>query len=118
MGVSAFIALLLLYDITSKSSFDNIRVSLGRVHRLQKDEKEQDGTNRNEIRDNVLGGFCPFFGAVLPNVMSSSSCLVDLFACLFLLFQAWLTEIHEYAQSDVVIMLLGNKVRGKIFISF
>uniref|UniRef100_A0A8C6WR28 small monomeric GTPase n=1 Tax=Neogobius melanostomus TaxID=47308 RepID=A0A8C6WR28_9GOBI len=40
-------ALLLLYDITSRSSFDNIR--------------------------------------------------------------AWLTEIHEYAQSDVVIMLLGNK---------
>uniref|UniRef100_A0A8C3AW06 small monomeric GTPase n=1 Tax=Cyclopterus lumpus TaxID=8103 RepID=A0A8C3AW06_CYCLU len=40
-------ALLLLYDITSKTSFDNIR--------------------------------------------------------------AWLTEIHEYAQSDVVIMLLGNK---------
>lgn len=27
------------------------------------------------------------------------------------LLQAWLTEIHEYAQSDVVIMLLGNKVR-------
>ncbi|XP_073415353.1 ras-related protein Rab-26 [Dendrobates tinctorius] len=24
--------------------------------------------------------------------------------------QAWLTEIHEYAQKDVVIMLLGNKV--------
>ncbi|KAK1163908.1 ras-related protein Rab-37-like isoform X1 [Acipenser oxyrinchus oxyrinchus] len=40
-------ALLLLYDITSRSSFDNIR--------------------------------------------------------------AWLTEIHEYAQQDVVIMLLGNK---------
>ncbi|KAM8876040.1 ras-related protein Rab-37 [Synchiropus picturatus] len=40
-------ALLLLYDITNKSSFDNIR--------------------------------------------------------------AWLTEVHEYAQSDVVIMLLGNK---------
>ncbi|KAM3592686.1 uncharacterized protein V6R79_023520 [Siganus canaliculatus] len=40
-------ALLLLYDITNKTSFDNIR--------------------------------------------------------------AWLTEIHEYAQSDVVIMLLGNK---------
>ncbi|XP_043861139.1 ras-related protein Rab-37 isoform X2 [Dromiciops gliroides] len=40
-------ALLLLYDITNKSSFDNIR--------------------------------------------------------------AWLTEIHEYAQKDVVIMLLGNK---------
>uniref|UniRef100_A0A8D3BJX1 small monomeric GTPase n=1 Tax=Scophthalmus maximus TaxID=52904 RepID=A0A8D3BJX1_SCOMX len=40
-------ALLLLYDITSKPSFDNIR--------------------------------------------------------------AWLTEIHEYAQKDVVIMLLGNK---------
>ncbi|XP_042561317.1 ras-related protein Rab-37-like, partial [Clupea harengus] len=40
-------ALLLLYDITRKSSFDNIR--------------------------------------------------------------AWLTEVHEYAQKDVVIMLLGNK---------
>lgn len=26
--------------------------------------------------------------------------------------QAWLTEIHEYAQKDVVIMLLGNKVSG------
>lgn len=26
--------------------------------------------------------------------------------------QAWLTEIHEYAQKDVVIMLLGNKVRA------
>lgn len=26
--------------------------------------------------------------------------------------QAWLTEIHEYAQRDVVIMLLGNKVSG------
>ncbi|XP_033623676.1 ras-related protein Rab-37 isoform X1 [Fukomys damarensis] len=43
-------ALLLLYDITNKSSFDNIR--------------------------------------------------------------AWLTEIHEYAQRDVVIVLLGNKVSG------
>lgn len=30
---------------------------------------------------------------------------------LFLHFQAWLTEIHEYAQQDVVVMLLGNKVR-------
>ncbi|XP_036078307.1 ras-related protein Rab-37 isoform X3 [Rousettus aegyptiacus] len=45
-------ALLLLYDITNKSSFDNIR--------------------------------------------------------------AWLTEIHEYAQRDVVIMLLGNKVSGSM----
>ena len=25
------------------------------------------------------------------------------------MFQAWLTEINEYAQEDVVIMLLGNK---------
>lgn len=30
---------------------------------------------------------------------------------LFFLLQAWLTEIHEYAQQDVVVMLLGNKVR-------
>ncbi|XP_059684208.1 ras-related protein Rab-37 [Gavia stellata] len=46
-AASSLPALLLLYDITSKMSFDNIR--------------------------------------------------------------AWLTEIHEYAQKDVVIMLLGNK---------
>ncbi|XP_054249725.1 ras-related protein Rab-37 [Indicator indicator] len=46
-NASSLPALLLLYDITSKMSFDNIR--------------------------------------------------------------AWLTEIHEYAQKDVVIMLLGNK---------
>ena len=25
------------------------------------------------------------------------------------IFQAWLAEINEYAQDDVVIMLLGNK---------
>lgn len=25
------------------------------------------------------------------------------------MWQAWLTEINEYAQEDVVIMLLGNK---------
>ncbi|KAK1799218.1 hypothetical protein P4O66_007473 [Electrophorus voltai] len=53
-------ALLLLYDITRKSSFDNIRCS------------------------HVI-----FFSSVT--------------------MQAWLTEIHEYAQKDVVIMLLGNK---------
>lgn len=35
---------------------------------------------------------------------------MSVFVCLLL--QAWLTEIHEYAQSNVVIMLLGNKVRG------
>ncbi|XP_049925515.1 ras-related protein Rab-26-like isoform X2 [Epinephelus moara] len=46
-------ALLLLYDVTNKSSFDNI--------------------------------------------------------------QAWLTEIHEYAQQDVVLMLLGNKEFGVPF---
>uniref|UniRef100_A0A8B9KB71 RAB37, member RAS oncogene family n=1 Tax=Astyanax mexicanus TaxID=7994 RepID=A0A8B9KB71_ASTMX len=50
---SLCLALLLLYDITRKSSFDNIR--------------------------------------------------------------AWLTEIHEYAQKDVVIMLLGNKEYGVPF---
>lgn len=42
-------------------------------------------------------------------------CVLLDFLCIYVsvcLFQAWLTEIHEYAQSDVVIMLLGNKVRG------
>ncbi|NXJ04739.1 RAB26 protein, partial [Odontophorus gujanensis] len=47
-GTTLSTALLLLYDVTNKASFDNI--------------------------------------------------------------QAWLTEIHEYAQQDVVLMLLGNKV--------
>ncbi|KAK3520402.1 hypothetical protein QTP70_024148 [Hemibagrus guttatus] len=58
-------ALLLLYDITRKSSFDNIRVCL----------------------------------------LTSS----QLFSSICITTQAWLTEIHEYAQKDVVIMLLGNK---------
>lgn len=31
--------------------------------------------------------------------------------------QAWLTEIHEYAQRDVVIMLLGNKVSATCWAS-
>lgn len=34
--------------------------------------------------------------------------------CSCLPFQAWLTEIHEYAKQDVVLMLLGNKVRDWI----
>ncbi|KTG33734.1 hypothetical protein cypCar_00034695 [Cyprinus carpio] len=58
-------ALLLLYDITSRSSFDNTRIS----------------------RERAL----------------EASDWLDV------LLQAWLTEIHEYAQDDVVIMLLGNK---------
>lgn len=33
----------------------------------------------------------------------------------FSTFKAWLTEIHEYAQKDVVIMLLGNKVSKASF---
>lgn len=53
-----FAALLLLYDVTNKTSFDNIR--------------------------------------------------------------AWLVEIHEYAQDDVVILLLGNnndvKIVGNLFL--
>uniref|UniRef100_A0A671TUF0 RAB37, member RAS oncogene family n=1 Tax=Sparus aurata TaxID=8175 RepID=A0A671TUF0_SPAAU len=31
---------------------------------------------------------------------------------------AWLTEIHEYAQKDVVIMLLGNKVSKASFLHY
>lgn len=45
IGISVFIALLLLYDITSKSSFDNIRVSLGRAHRPG-EEWERAGQNK------------------------------------------------------------------------
>lgn len=28
---------------------------------------------------------------------------------LYFLLQSWLTEIQEYAKSDVILMLLGNK---------
>lgn len=35
--------------------------------------------------------------------------------CLLYFLKAWLTEIHEYAQKDVVIMLLGNKVSEASF---
>lgn len=48
----------------------------------------------------------PWAFSLLVHVLHSFSNLV-----LFLHLQAWLTEIHEYAQQDVVIMLLGNKVR-------
>lgn len=36
----------------------------------------------------------------------------------FVLLKAWLTEIHEYAQKDVVIMLLGNKVSKASFLPY
>ncbi len=36
----------------------------------------------------------------------------------FVLLKAWLTEIHEYAQKDVVIMLLGNKVSEASFLRY
>lgn len=100
-------ALLLLYDITSKSSFDNIRVSLGLVPGLGNNRVRQDGWE-NDWTNKIFG--------VTSNIITLPSCevgrTVNLFEWLLLLFQAWLTEIHEYAQSDVVIMLLGNKVRG------
>uniref|UniRef100_A0A3P9MZG3 small monomeric GTPase n=1 Tax=Poecilia reticulata TaxID=8081 RepID=A0A3P9MZG3_POERE len=35
--------------------------------------------------------------------------LYFLVSCSYCICQAWLTEIHEYAQQDVVLMLLGNK---------
>uniref|UniRef100_A0A3B3U0Z7 small monomeric GTPase n=1 Tax=Poecilia latipinna TaxID=48699 RepID=A0A3B3U0Z7_9TELE len=35
--------------------------------------------------------------------------LYVLVSCSYCICQAWLTEIHEYAQQDVVLMLLGNK---------
>lgn len=51
-------------------------------------------------------GCCCFFALrIFLNVSLS-----QLVPCL-LLYQAWLTEIHEYAQQDVVLMLLGNKAR-------
>lgn len=43
------------------------------------------------------------------------ACLTAL-CCVFILlcYQAWLTEIHEYAQQDVVLMLLGNKASNYV----
>lgn len=41
-----------------------------------------------------------------------------LFLSVFILLKAWLTEIHEYAQKDVVIMLLGNKVSEASFLRY
>lgn len=40
----------------------------------------------------------------------TATCHFSRFSVLFC-DQAWLTEIHEYAQQDVVLMLLGNKAR-------
>lgn len=56
--------------------------------------------------------------------LSSAVCVVShppsdaLSICVFSTFKAWLTEIHEYAQKDVVIMLLGNKVSKASFFAF
>ncbi|XP_042253782.1 ras-related protein Rab-26 isoform X2 [Thunnus maccoyii] len=64
-------ALLLLYDVTNKTSFDNIRPThLFRV-------------GQQHSHDPVI--------------------------FVTLVCEAWLAEIHEYAQQDVVVMLLGNK---------
>uniref|UniRef100_A0A8C6M376 small monomeric GTPase n=1 Tax=Nothobranchius furzeri TaxID=105023 RepID=A0A8C6M376_NOTFU len=35
--------------------------------------------------------------------------MIPKYVLLFFFQQVWLTEIHEYAQQDVVVMLLGNK---------
>lgn len=48
---------------------------------------------------------CVFFMDCSPRLPSDT-----LGVCVFSTFKAWLTEIHEYAQKDVVVMLLGNKV--------
>lgn len=63
----------------------------------------------------VLDLMCVFVLALPPpNPRQSLLSLSDLFHPHH---QAWLTEIHEYAQEDVVLMLLGNKARhcGKCF---
>lgn len=44
---------------------------------------------------------------------SSFVCCPFIICAFSLGVQAWLTEIHEYAQQDVVVMLLGNKVRPR-----
>lgn len=49
--------------------------------------------------------FACFFTGLVSHPPSDA-----LTVCFFSTFKAWLTEIHEYAQKDVVIMLLGNKV--------
>ncbi len=41
--------------------------------------------------------------------MEDETWAVFLFANVLCLLQAWLAEINEYAQDNVVIMLLGNK---------
>eukprot|EP00062_Callorhinchus_milii_P020479 gi/632976175/ref/XP_007904649.1/ PREDICTED: ras-related protein Rab-26 [Callorhinchus milii] len=62
-------ALLLLYDVTNKTSFDNIQ----------------------------------------PGEVTSQTCIGHGPPSQLQYIKAWLTEIHEYATQDVVIMMLGNK---------
>lgn len=99
-------ALLLLYDITRKASFDNIRVRQ---------------TNIWDISKCVHLRFsfpCFFFVSVgCEETFPLQMCFLSFKACvccccMSIAMQAWLTEIYEYAQKDVVIMLLGNKVSG------
>ncbi|XP_012587299.1 PREDICTED: ras-related protein Rab-26 isoform X3 [Condylura cristata] len=81
-------ALLLLYDVTSRASFDNTKVSgrplplaAGRWHAIRLPPFTRVGWVW--ARRGPQLAHCP---------------------------QAWLAEIQEHAQHDVVLMLLGNKV--------
>ncbi|XP_059009959.1 ras-related protein Rab-26 isoform X2 [Mustela lutreola] len=71
-------ALLLLYDVTNKASFDNIQSPTGALCSVAWRGKGHAGVP----------------GSSWPQLAP----------------QAWLTETQEYAQHDVVLMLLGNKV--------
>lgn len=80
-------ALLLLYDITNKASFDNIQVSV-----------PLPGPQAEGPREGPAGLGTP-----------SSTSSPDMPRP-----QAWLAEIQEHAQHDVVLMLLANKVGARL----
>ncbi|XP_069859853.1 ras-related protein Rab-26-like isoform X1 [Dipodomys merriami] len=81
-------ALLLLYDVTNKASFDNIQAPGSGVCEA--------GTSAQRTGAKVpTGRGAKGVGAPTWSQLSP---------------QAWLTEIQEYAQHNVVLMLLGNKV--------
>ncbi|CAB1338011.1 unnamed protein product, partial [Coregonus sp. 'balchen'] len=79
--------LILLYDVTNKASFDNIKA----------DRLVQYSYKKNICINYAL--LSPALSLCVQLVFMEGGCAL----------LAWLTEIHEYAQQDVVLMLLGNK---------
>ncbi|TRY83763.1 hypothetical protein DNTS_025256 [Danionella cerebrum] len=101
--------LLLLYDVTNKSSFDSIQ-----VRPLQRGSCLNGSVHITDTTTALISASPVALSDQVVVVQQNTDALcfslkVRLRLKSFCVPQAWLTEIHEFAQQNVVIMLLGNK---------